>query len=218
MKKLGVLSAVALFAALSFVSCNKSSDGGGGGSNSNPSTIPNGQISGTIVNIPAGTPTTVTLVVIAGTTGNTYTTATAQVNGTNATFSATLPTPPANELMSISVISDNVPQVTISNPSAKIAIAYIEAGDPLNAEVVNVSNDNPISKQVVMLYVDSDVTVKGGATVAGVGGIIDLNLKKGWNWVLDASTTTSESITTGNIPSGMVWKLDLDLTFINSQF
>jgi len=199
MKKLSVLFATALFVALSFVSCKKDDNGGGGGGSS----AFDGKLSGTIVNVPAGTGDFTMDAYYDNSTSSEFST-----NVHNGAFSMALPTPSSDMLYSV---SDDMPEsMQMSDPNTLGTGISFEAE---GTEVRCVSTDNPITQEMGLLYVDRDVTITGSQNQMGFSMTYNVSLKRGWNKVLQTATNTSGTWTTGNIPSNLVWKLDINLTF-----
>jgi len=197
MKNLSALFATALFVALSFVACKKDDNGGGGSSTFD------GKISGTIVNVPAGTGDFTMDAYYDNSTSSEFSTTVH-----NGAFSMTLPTPPADMLYSVSEDMPSSMQMSDSNTLG--TGIYFEAE---GTEVRCVSTDNPITQEIGLLYVDRDVTITGSQSQMGFAMTYNVSLKKGWNKVLQTATATSVTWTTSSIPSNLVWKLDLDLAF-----
>jgi len=199
MKKVSLLFAIALFAAVSFVSCGKDDGGGGGGMT----------VSGTIANA-AGMDD----FPLYGYYEDNFV---AYENGNNpvpdisttvhnGAFSLILRTPPTNMLH---LIFDNIEGgVQISDPNVLMtAIRLVAKGQEICSVV---PNDNPKTQQMMWTYVDNDVTITGNVDNEGMEYNYDIDLKKGWNKLFHIYSATS-TIVTSNIPSNLVWMFSADI-------
>jgi len=194
MKKFSVYFATALLVALSFVSCKKDDNGDGGGGGSSAF---DGTISGKIVNPPAG----IGDFTLGGYYGYIYGTPDISTTVHNGAFSLTLTAPPAGKL---SPFSDHYPGAQPSDPNVRMAEIDFGAGS-YGGIICASANGNLIAH---FIYVDNDVTVSGTYNDVGLKLSYNMSLKRGWNKVLATWTSSSETYTTDNIPSNLVWQME----------
>jgi len=187
---------------LNFLGVDGGNNGGGG-----PSAF-DGTISGTIVNLPAGTGD---FTMYGYYTANDDDQGSSVVSATvhNGVFSFSLPTPSSSALLSLDDTFEGT-GLYINNPNVHGRAIYFSSSI---SDILCVSTDNPISRELCFYYADNDVTITG--TDADYGDTYYVSFKKGWNKMLITySSTGAWTYTTGNIPSGLVWKLDTGLSFL----
>jgi len=129
----------------------------------------------------------------------------ASANYTNNGFTMTLPKVPSSKLTPVAYYLSVMPQLKISDKTARFSrvefIAYDNTGD----EIGNFYLEDPITEsEAAYVYADKDFTMKG--TIVWDDdfiGTFDCTFKKGWNIVYD----TENGITTQK-PAGAsyVWK------------
>ena len=207
-----------LIVSILFVGCKK--DDEGGDSSSGNAGLETLTISGKIVYVYDGkdiNPDNVTKVVVyqnwndakSGRNAITETTV------TNRQFSLTLTTPPTNGFISVKSMLEDfsnkslLNQLSISNPSAQSFIPEIYAVWTTGiAYMYKMTNNSPDSYYEYYCYVDSDVSITGTIIDGDYKYVYDLNFKKGWNVMGEASVKGSKTWTYKNskMRNDLVWE------------
>jgi hypothetical protein len=187
-----IIACIGLLAAAIFSACDKDDDDKGGDNSGNPILGKTGTVTITIEN---GANYSDLIDEVRLIYGDMTTIASASYN--NGSFTIDLPASVADKYLDV-VGEEFSAGITISNPSVKIASAWLTAyqsgkweGDFYHgtAECKGMLN-----------YVTGDLSITG----TNSDGTLNMHLKKGWNLVYEKHTETTEEETT-NAPAGARW-------------
>jgi len=208
-KVCSVLLTAAFFIAVP--SCDKDDDGGGGGGGGGETM----KVSGTLVDDFADwNQVSVALGEKSGYSPEWSVT----VSISNGKFDLTLPTPEAKHLWSI---AEDMPEegITVSDQTAKMTLAEFYARKDGDSRYILLCNFGETTYVTVeYLYVDKNVNITGTSTwededeeYSSVENY-NVQLKKGWNYIVDSGTRASNGNWTynitanGTIPSSAKWQ------------